>query len=111
MPIPLSASILTILGDLVVENDETVNLSMNTFVNVLAGPVVNCVYTIINDDNSTVSVTTATPVDTRGRSGRRRYRHFCVYLHNPSATARTVSYMVTGTATSVTDYVACPVHS
>ena len=67
--IPLSAANLTILGDLLVENDETVNLSMNTFVNVLAGPIVNCVYTIINDDNSTVSVTTSTPVIAEGGPG------------------------------------------
>ena len=81
--IPLSAANLTILGDLLVENDETVNLSMNTFVNVLAGPIVNCVYTIINDDNSTVSVTTSTPVISRRRSGCSGYRNFYIYLFKP----------------------------
>ena len=104
--IPLSASNLTILGDLLVENDETVNLSINTFVIVLAGPVVNCVYTIINDDNSTVSVTTSTPVITEGGPGAVGTGTFIFTLSNPVATARTVSYSVTGTATSGTDFTA-----
>jgi gliding motility-associated-like protein len=104
--IPLSASMLTILGDLLVENDETVNLSMNTFVNLLAGPIVNCVYTIINDDNSTVSVTTSTPVITEGGPGAVGTGTFTFTFSNPVATARTVSYSVTGTATPGTDFTA-----
>jgi gliding motility-associated-like protein len=104
--IPLSASNFTIIGDLLVENDETVNLSINTFVNVLAGPIVNCVYTIINDDNSTVSVTTPTPVITEGGPGAVGTGTFSFAFSNPAATARTVSYSVTGTATSGIDFVA-----
>ncbi len=106
--IPISASGLTIQGDLSVENDETINLSMNTFVTVLAGPVVNSVYTILNDDNSTVSVTTATPVIAEGGPGAPGTGTFVFTFTNPSSTARTVSYMVSGTATSGTDYVALP---
>jgi gliding motility-associated-like protein len=102
--IPLSAAMLTILGDLMVENDETINLSMNTFVNVLAGPILNCVYTILNDDNSTVSVTTSTPVITEGGPGAAGTGTFTFTFSNPVTTARTVSYSVTGTATSGTDF-------
>ena len=104
--IPLSASMLTILGDLLVENDETINLGINTFVNVLAGPTVNCVYTIINDDNSTASVTTSTPVITEGGPGAVGTGTFIFAFSNPVATARTVSYTVTGTATPGTDFTA-----
>ena len=104
--IPLFGSNLTILGDLLVENDETVNLSMNTFVTVLAGPVVNCVYTIINDDSSTASVTSSTPVIAEGGPGAAGTGTYTFTFSNPVATARTVSYMVTGTATSGTDFIA-----
>ncbi len=104
--IPLSASMLTILGDLVVENDETINLSLNTFVSVLAGPIVNCVYTILNDDNSTVSVATSTPVITEGDPGPAGSGTFTFTFSNPVATARTVTYTVSGTATSGIDFVA-----
>ncbi len=106
--IPIPASILTIQGDLSVENDETINLGMNTFVTVLAGPIINSVYTIVNDDNSTVSVSTATPVITEGGPGTPGTGTFVVSFTNPSATARTVSYMVTGTAISGVDFVALP---
>ncbi len=106
--IPIPASVLTIEGDLSVENDETINLGMNTFVTVLAGPIINSVYTILNDDNSTVSVTTATPVIAEGGPGSPGTGTFVFSFTNPSATARTVSYMVTGTAISGTDFVALP---
>jgi gliding motility-associated-like protein len=104
--VPLPASVLTILGDLVVENDETVNLSMNSFVNVLAGAIVNSVYTIINDDSSTISVTASTPDITEGGPGAAGTGTFVFALTNPVSTARTVSYSVSGTATSGTDYIA-----
>ena len=106
--LPIPASVLTIIGDLSVENDETINLGMNTFVTVLAGPIVNCVYTILNDDNSTVSVSTATPVIAEGGPGAPGTGTFMFTFTNPSSTARTVSYMVTGTATPGTDYVSLP---
>ena len=79
---------------------------MNTFVNVLAGPIVNCVYTIINDDNSTVSVTTSTPVIAEGGPGAVGTGTYTFAFSNPVATARTVSYSVTGTATPGTDFIA-----
>src|SRR5690606_37409576 len=60
--LPIPGAVLTIQGDLTVEPDETVNVSMNTFVTVAAGPVVSSVYTILNDDNSTASVNAATTV-------------------------------------------------
>jgi gliding motility-associated-like protein len=102
--IPLPASVLTILGDLVVENDETVNLSMNTFTNVLAGAIVNCIYTILNDDSSTISVTTSTPVIAEGGPGAAGSGTFVFTLTNPISTSRTVSYSVSGSATPGTDY-------
>lgn len=102
--IPLPASVLTILGDLIVENDETINLSMNTFINVRAGAIINCVYTIINDDSSTISVTASTPLITEGGPGAAGTGNFVFALTNPLSTARTVSYTVTGSATSGTDY-------
>lgn len=106
VPISIPASVLTILGDLVVEPDETINLTMNTFVGVGAGATVNSVYTILNDDNSTVSVTAATPVVNEGGPGAAGTGTFAFTFSNPVSTARTVSYTVTGTATSGTDFVA-----
>lgn len=109
-PVSLSlpASVLTILGDLTVEPDETVNLNMNTFVTVTAGPVVNSVYTILNDDNSTVSVTAATPAIVEGGPGAAGTGTYAFTLSNPVSTARTVSCTVSGTAASGTDFVALP---
>lgn len=104
--IPIPASILTILGDLTVEPDETVNLSMNTFVTVAAGAVTSSVYTILNDDNSTVSVTAATALIPEGGPGAAGSANFTFTFSNPVSTARTVSYTVSGTATSGTDFVA-----
>ncbi|HUW92646.1 MAG TPA: HYR domain-containing protein [Bacteroidales bacterium] len=48
--IPVPAAALSILGDVTVENDETINLNINTFSVVMAGAIINCVYTIVNDD-------------------------------------------------------------
>lgn len=104
--IPIPASVLTIQGDLTVEPDETVNLSMNTFVTVAAGTITNSVYTILNDDNATISVTAATAVIPEGGPGAAGTGNFTFTLNNPVSTARTVSYSVSGTATSGTDYVA-----
>lgn len=104
--IPIPASVLTIQGDLTVEPDETVNLNMNTFVTVAAGPVVSSVYTILNDDNSTASVTAPTAVIQEGGPGAAGTGTFVFAFSNPVSNARTVSYTVTGTATSGTDYVA-----
>lgn len=104
--IPIPASVLTIVGDLTVEPDETVNLSMNTFVTVTAGTVVNSVYTILNDDNSTVSVAATTALVAEGGPGAAGTGTFAFTLSNPVSTARTVSYTVSGTATSGTDFVA-----
>jgi len=104
--IPIPASILTIIGDLMVEPDETINLSMNTFVTVMAGAVINSVYTILNDDNSTARVTTATPSISEGGPGAAGTGTFSFAFSNPVSTSRTVSYSVTGTATSGTDYAA-----
>ncbi len=104
--ISIPASVLTIQGDLLVEPDETVNLSMNTFVTVAAGAVINSVYTILNDDNSTVSVTAAPAVIPEGGPGAAGTGNFTFTFSNPVSTARTVSYTVSGTATSGTDYVA-----
>ncbi len=106
--IPIPSTVLTIIGDLAVENDETINLSMNTFVTVAAGPVVNSVYTILNDDNSTVSVAAAAPSIPEGGPGAAGTGTFVFTFTNPSATARTISYMVTGSATSGTDFIALP---
>ncbi len=106
--IPVPASVLTIIGDLTVEPDETVNLRMNTFVTVAAGAIVNAVYTILNDDNSTVSVSTATPTIPEGGPGASGTGTFTFTFSNPVSTSRTVSYSVTGTATSGTDFVALP---
>ncbi|MHC1731873.1 MAG: gliding motility-associated C-terminal domain-containing protein [Bacteroidales bacterium] len=106
--IPIPASVLSILGDLTVEPDETVNLSMNTFVTVTAGAVVNSVYTILNDDSSTVSVTATTPVIAEGGPGPAGTGTFTFTFSNPVSTARTVSYSVSGTATSGTDFAALP---
>src|SRR5690606_23414927 len=106
--IPIPASVLSILGDLTVEPDETVNLSMNTFVTVTAGAVVSSVYTILNDDNSTVSVAATTPVITEGGPGIAGTGTFTFSFSNAVSTARTVSYTVNGTATSGTDFVALP---
>ena len=106
--IPIPASVLTIIGDLVVEDDETVNLSMNTFVTVVAGSIVNSVYTILNDDNSTVSVTAVTPAIAEGGPGTPGTGTYRFSLTNPVSTARTVSYSVTGSATSGTDFTALP---
>ncbi|MCU0377959.1 MAG: gliding motility-associated C-terminal domain-containing protein [Bacteroidales bacterium] len=104
--IPIPAAALTILGDIVVEPDETVNLRLNTFVNVLAGSIINSVYTIINDDSATISVATATPVIPEGGPGATGAGSFIFTLTNPLATPRTISYSVTGTATSGTDFTA-----
>jgi len=106
--IPIPASVLTIMGDLTVEPDETVNLSMNTFVTVAAGAVVNSVYTILNDDNSIVSVTAANAVIPEGGPGAAGVGAFVFTFSSPVSNARTVSYTVTGTATSGTDFVALP---
>ena len=106
--IPIPGSVLTIQGDLTVEPDETVNLGMNTFVTVAAGTVVNSVYTILNDDNSTVSVSTATAMIPEGGPGAAGTGTFVFTFSNPVSNARTVSYTVSGTATSGTDYVALP---
>jgi gliding motility-associated-like protein len=106
--ISIPASVLTILGDLTVEPDETINLSMNTFVTVIAGPAVNSVYTILNDDNSTASVSATTPVIAEGGPGAAGTGTFAFAFSNPVSTARTVSYTVTGTATSGTDFVTLP---
>jgi gliding motility-associated-like protein len=106
--IPIPASVLSILGDLTVEPDETINLSMNTFVTVAAGAVVSSVFTILNDDNSTVSVTTTTPIITEGGPGPAGTGTFTFSFSNPVSTARTVSYTVNGTATSGTDFTALP---
>lgn len=102
--IPIPASVLTILGDLMVESDETINLSMNTFVTVLAGPIVNCVYTILNDDSSTISVSATTPTIPEGGTGPAGSGTFVFSLTNTVSTARTVNYLVSGTATSGTDF-------
>ncbi len=104
----LPATVLTIIGDLSVENDETINLNMNTFVNVLAGPVISSVYTILNDDNSTISVGPSVPLIAEGGPGAPGTGSFVFTMTNPSSTARTVSYMVTGSATSGTDFIALP---
>ncbi len=104
--IPLTASMLTILGDLLVENDETVNLNMNTFVSVLAGLIVNCEYTILNDDNSVISVATSTPVIPEGGPGAPGTGTFTFTLSNPVSTSRTISYLISGTAISGTDFIA-----
>ena len=106
--IPIPASVLSVLGDLTVEPDETVNLSMNTFVIVAAGAVVSSVYTILNDDNSTVSVAATTPVITEGGPGPAGTGTFTFSFSNPVSTARTVSYTVNGTATSGNDFLALP---
>ncbi len=106
--IPLPASVLTIEGDLSVEPDETINLSISTFITVLAGPTVNAVYTILNDDNSTVSVTAATPAIDEGGPGAPGTGTFTFTFTNPSSTARTISYSISGTATSGLDFVALP---
>jgi gliding motility-associated-like protein len=103
--IPIPASVLTIMGDLTVEPDETVNLSMNTFVTVTAGTVVNSVYTIINDDNSTVSVAAETPTVDEGGPGAAGTGTFAFTLSNPVSTSRTVSYTVSGTAAPGADFV------
>ena len=104
--IPIPASVLTINGDLTVEPDETVNLNMNTFVTVTAGTIISSVYTILNDDNSTISVSTATPAIQEGGPGAVGTGTFTFTFSNPVSTARTVSYTIGGTATSGTDYVA-----
>ncbi len=106
--IPIPASALTILGDLVVEPDETVNLTLNTFVNLLPGSITGSVYTILNDDNATISVTTATPVIAEGGPGAPGTGSFTFTLTNPLAASRTVSYSVSGTAVSGTDFTALP---
>lgn len=104
--IPIPASALTILGDLVVEPDETINLGINTFTGVMAGAILSSVYTIINDDSATLSVTTSTPNITEGNPGVSGTGTFTFTLTSPLSTARTISYSVTGTATSGTDYTA-----
>ncbi|MBE0667820.1 MAG: hypothetical protein IH593_09140, partial [Bacteroidales bacterium] len=104
--IPVPAAALSILGDVTVENDETVNLNINTFSVVMAGAIVNCVYTIINDDNATIGVTTTTPLIAEGNPGAPGSGTFTFTLTNPSSVARTVSYSVTGTATAGTDFTA-----
>jgi gliding motility-associated-like protein len=104
--IPIPAAVLSVLGDLTVEPDETINLSMNTFVTVAAGAVTSSVYTILNDDNSTVSVTASAPVITEGGPGPAGTGTFAFSFSNPVSTARTVSYTVSGTAISGTDFVA-----
>ncbi len=104
--IPLPAVALSILGDLTVENDETINLNINTFSVVRAGATVSSVYTIVNDDNATIGVTTATPLIPEGGPGATGSGTFTFTLTNPSDAARTVSYSVTGTATSGTDFTA-----
>ena len=106
--IPITASLLTILGDLMVEADETINLSLNTFVTVTAGTNISSVYTIINDDNSTVSVIATTPAIAEGGPGTPGTGTYRFSFTNPVSTARTVSYAVTGTATSGTDFTALP---
>ncbi len=106
--LPIPGAVLTIQGDLTVEPDETVNVSMNTFVTVAAGPVVSSVYTILNDDNSTASVNAATTVIPEGGPGAAGTGTFAFAFSNPVSNARTVSYTVTGTATSGTDFVALP---
>ncbi len=104
--IPIPASLLSIIGDLAVEPDETINLSMNSFVTVMAGAVVNAVYTILNDDNSTVSVAAASATIEEGGPGAAGSGSFVFSFSNPVSTARTVSYSLSGTATAGSDYVA-----
>ena len=104
--IPIPASILSILGDLTVEPDETINLTMNSFVTVTAGPILNSVYTILNDDNSTVSVAAASATIEEGGPGAAGSGTFVFSFSNPVSTARTVSYSLSGTATAGSDYVA-----
>ena len=104
--IPIPSSALSIVGDLTVETDETINLNINSFSGINAGPTVNCTYTILNDDNATISVSTTTPLVTEGGPGAAGSGTFTFTLTNPSAIARTVTYSVTGTATSGTDFVA-----
>lgn len=104
--IPLPPAALSIIGDLTVENNETVNIAINTFSVVTAGAVVSCVYTIVNDDNATIGVTTATPLIPEGGPGATGSGTYTFTLTNPSDAPRTVSYSITGTATSGTDFTA-----
>jgi gliding motility-associated-like protein len=106
--ISIPSAALSILGDNVVENDETINLNLNSFVIATAGAITNCTYTIVNDDNATVSVAATTASVTEGGPGPAGTGTFTFSLTNPCATARTVTYSVSGTATSGTDYVALP---
>jgi gliding motility-associated-like protein len=102
--ISIPASVLTILGDLIVEPDETVNLNLNTFVTVEAGTILSSVYTILNDDNSTVSVTATDSDAVEGGPGASGTGTFTFTFTNPVSTARTVSYSVSGSASSGNDY-------
>lgn len=104
--IAIPSAALSIAGDVTVENDETINLNINTFSGINAGATVGCVYTILNDDNATISVSTSTPIVVEGGPAAAGSGSFTFALSNPSAIARTVSYTVTGTATSGTDFTA-----
>lgn len=104
----IPAAALSILGDNVVEPDETINLNLNTFVTATAGAITNCTYTIVNDDNATVSVTATTASVNEGGPGPVGTGTFTFSLTNPCSTARTVTYSVSGTATSGIDFVALP---
>jgi gliding motility-associated-like protein len=104
----IPAAALSILGDNTVEPDETINLNLNTFVTATAGATTNCTYTIVNDDNATVSVVATTASVTEGGPGPVGTGTFTFSLTNPCSTARTVTYSVSGTATSGTDFVALP---
>jgi gliding motility-associated-like protein len=104
--IPIPASAFSVTGDLTVEPDETVNLAIGTFVTVVAGAITNSVYTILNDDNSTVSVTAVgTPV-AEGGPGAAGSGTFVFTFSAPVSDSRTVSYSAGGTATPGTDYAA-----
>jgi len=102
--INIPALALSILGDNLVENDETITLNLNTFALVDAGTIINNTYTIVNDDNATMSVTATTPTVTEGGPGPAGTGTFTFALTNPCYNERTVTYSVAGTAGSGTDY-------
>ncbi len=105
---PLPPAALTIVGDLVVEPDETLLLELTGFVTVTPGAVVNAVYTILNDDDAIVAVTTPTPLIAEGGPGPAGSGTFIFTFSSPVSDDRTVSYSVGGTATAGDDYVALP---
>lgn len=94
--------LLPIANDALLENSETVELALSSATHAVLSTTSRHTFTIQDDDTPSVSITASTPVASEGGASGA----FTVSRTGSTASALTVNFTRTGTATSGTDFIA-----